>query len=465
MSTANAVAMAAAFAGYLVYSDFLSPSDFGLYAAAVAIAKFGNVILDGGLKLTLVKQRVEIKGEVLKAIFIGSLTAGLAFSVLVAGGLWLLVLYGSLLVEESLFLLGYVASYFLAYPVILMPLAALERQQRFVPIAWAEGLSVSVEYALPAALWLFVDESLWVFPVGALFSRVIRAAVLLSADKAKVWRKGVPLWRPSGLLLKEGFSLQCATLLSTLRDNMHVFLVGPLFGREWVGFYAWALQLCSVASQVFVQTAARVGLPSLVKAEGGEERWQVATVQISWVAILTLPPVIFLYFPAAVVNAAFFDGKWGVSLLLLPALAIRMLPGAATTPLGYLLVAERDGAVFAKSIAIWTTLEFLLALLCLSMWGPMGLAVAYSFTAWVGVVCFLRGLEKGRELLSVGRLVLARPSLWVSIAGAASMYGLASDDVWILHPIGTFVLCLTGVVLAYLAEQKVREVLVGVKRK
>jgi len=53
---------------------------------------------------------------------------------------------------------------------------------------------------------------------------------------------------------------------SVARDNLHILLVGPLFGKEWIGYYAWALQICLVSSQVFAQISARVSLPLLAQA-------------------------------------------------------------------------------------------------------------------------------------------------------------------------------------------------------
>src|SRR5215831_15255909 len=52
---ANAVSFALLGLSYLLYSRLLTPAQFGLYSTALVIGTFGQLILDGGLKNTIIK--------------------------------------------------------------------------------------------------------------------------------------------------------------------------------------------------------------------------------------------------------------------------------------------------------------------------------------------------------------------------------------------------------------------------
>lgn len=417
MTAANVVALAATISGYLLYSRLLNPSDFGIYAGALAIAKLGTTILDGGLKIALVKHSEEVTSGISRALFLGSVFASVVGVGLLATVLLIMANSGIVASETAQFFALYGGAYLLTYPFLFIPLAQLEREQRFAPIARAEMLSISLEYGLPALLWLLVAPGFWSFVVSAWLSRGLRTALVLAASVDRSWlsRRWKPEWIESKGLLAEGLTLQVAVSLSMLRDSLHLLLVGPWFGKEWAGLYAWALQMCAVASQVFVQTATRVALPALRQRQGIESRWRATLVQITWLTIFTAPPLVFLTQIAHAADAELFASKWHTALTLLPFLVVRMLPGLATTPLGSLVLAERGARAYAVATAWWTTGEVAVAIVLMYVWGPIGLAWSYSFMAWLGVAAFVRQLPYPASLSGLLPPLLLRPSLWGAV--------------------------------------------------
>ncbi len=422
MTAANAVVLAVVAVSYVLYSRLMTPAEFGLYAGALAIAKLGQTVLDGGLKIALVKQPDFATPGVRRALFIGSASAGVLATGLLVACLSGLSALAVLPAPSAVFLAAYGAAYFLTYPLLFIPLAQLERHQRFTPVAWAEASGMLVEYALPALLWMLVAPGFWSFVLAAWAGRMLRTAIVLAQSDDRAWLAGgtAPAWRDSRALLREGMGLQIAVSLSLLRDNLHLLLVGPWFGKEWAGFYAWAQQLCAVASQVFVQTATRVALPALRLMNGSEARWKATLVQIAWLTIFTAPPLLFLTDLAHAANQALFDGKWGVALGLLPFLVVRMLPSMATTPLGSLVLADRGARAYAIANAWWTGGEIVVAALLIWWLGPIGLAWNYAVMAWFGAAAFVWPLLPPARF---GRLLpplLWRPSLWTGVAAVAA---------------------------------------------
>jgi O-antigen/teichoic acid export membrane protein len=418
MTAANAVALAMVLFGYILYSRFMTPAEFGIYAGALAIAKLGTTVLDGGLKITLVKHNEVASPGILRTLFICSTGASILAVLLLTTIVFTLSALNLLESDNALFFTLYSAAYFLTYPFLFIPLAQLERQQHFTPVARAEMLSVSIEYALPALLWLLVAPGFWSFILAVWIARALRASLVLFASKDRAWllRRSVPQWQASKSLLREGLGLQIAVSLGMLRDNIHLLLVGPWFGKEWAGLYAWALQLCAVASQVFVQTAARVALPALRLTQGMDSRWKTTLTQIAWLTIFTAPPLVFLTDIARVANEELFESKWTAALILLPFIIVRMLPGLATTPLGSLVLAERDARTYAAVNAWWTGSEVVVAATLLWLYGPIGLAWSYAFMGWLGVAAFVRQLPLPARFISLLSPLLLRPSLWGAVA-------------------------------------------------
>jgi O-antigen/teichoic acid export membrane protein len=418
MTVANTVALAVVAISYVLYSRLLTPAEFGLYAGALALAKLGQTVLDGGLKIALVKHQDEVAPGVLRALFIGSAGAGVVATLVLAASVFALTTLAVLEPGNAIFFASYGAAYFLTYPFLFIPLAQLERQQRFTPVAWAEMLSLSVEYALPAILWLWVAPGFWSFILAAWLGRGVRTSLILAACKERGWvgRRIDPQWQESQALWREGLSLQIAVSLSLLRDNIHLLLVGPWYGKEWAGFYAWALQMCAVASQVFVQTATRVALPALRLMQGMDMRWKATLTQIAWLTVFTAPPLVFLSDIASAANEALFDSKWTVALGLLPFLVVRMLPSLAATPLASLILADRGARAYAVANAWWTGGEVVVAVLMLWLFGPLGLAWSYAFMAWLGVAAFVHQLAKPARFTGLLTPLLFRPSLWAAVA-------------------------------------------------
>ena len=416
MSTANAAALLAAVGGYFAYSRLLSPADFALYASALAIAKFGTLVLDGGIKLALIKEGGTLEGGAYRSAFLAcGLLAGastVCFG-LVLGGL---AAAGQMATGTAVFLGLYAAAYFATYPILVIPLADLERTMRFGAVARAEGLTVCIEYGLPAVLWIAVRPGLWSFVASVWLARTLRAALLLASSDNRAWLRGAstPDWRRLKSLFGVGLQFQLASLASMLRDNLHLLVVGPMFGRELAGLYAWVMQLCGITSQVFVQTASRVSLPWLLAIDDADSRWRRMLPQIVWLTVLTFPPLLCLHYIAPTANHAFFQDKWTPALGLLPFLIWRMLPGLATTPLGTMLIAQRGSGGYVSSNCAWTIAEVIAATACMYFLGGRGLAVSYSFMAWFGVVLFATRIRGTAGVVEVLKVLLLRPSVWVA---------------------------------------------------
>lgn len=446
---------------YIGYSKLLSPEQFGLYSIALTISTFATLVLDGGLRSIIIKSSHDLSGEEQRTlVFLVSAFALFIVVVMVLLKSAVVYLAPSASVDYT-FLATFAAAYLLSYPFIFVPTAALERRLEYGKIAWIESVGVVFEKGLPVLFFWWTDLGMYAFVLGSVLGRLFRVISLGLFVAPKVHLPSFEQIRSIAAFIKEGWWYQAGTATALLRDNLHVLLVGAWFGKEWVGYYAWGLQLCMVASQVFVQISARISLPLFSNTKEFGDRWKYCVQQIRLLTIVTVPILAAVLVVIPIFNDVFFDSKWVVAIELLPYLFLRMIPALATTPVGMLLLVERGGRSYAVSSTKWTAIEWVSASIFCFAIGPSGLAVSYGLVAWIGLYLFLRNFNYNTSVL-IGELcssVFISPSFFVSIIGAVVavtyIHGIGEglSNNWIVLSF----LAVGIMVTAYLSEPNVRK--------
>jgi O-antigen/teichoic acid export membrane protein len=304
---------------------------------------------------------------------------------------------------------------------MVIPTAALERRFLYSTIGWIESTYFVLERGSPIFFLWWTKQGIYSFVWGLLLGRVFRVIALNLTCRTHLQ---IPTWgRVKRVLhlLREGLWLQLGVCFHQIRDNLHVLLVGPMFGKEWVGYYAWGFQLCLMASQVFVQISSRVSLPMFAQAENFEKRWQACLYQIKLLTILTAPVLVTLPIVLPSLDQHFFQGKWQVAISFIPLLFFRMLAGVALTPLAILLLVERGARSLALLSIVFTAIEVAGAISLLLLLGPKGLAWSCAITVWIGVylIFYMLQAESGKFTLITLRSLFQRPSLYISIGSVS----------------------------------------------
>jgi O-antigen/teichoic acid export membrane protein len=447
---------------YAAYSRLFSAEQFAVYSAALAIAALASIILDGGLRTAVIKAPQKLDDDTVDALTCLMVIASLALTLLVGSFQAVIGLYWEVVRKAHLFVVAYVALHLLSYALTAIPTALLERRLDYRTIAWLEAGGSLLERASPALILWITDQGMYAFLWGLLISRIYHVAFL--------WWFGhlrpLTLKRPplTGLrqLLTEGAWIQGVTGTAIVRDNLHLILVGPLFGRDWAGYYGWALQLCVLTSQAFVQIAARVSVPLFARKQP-VSRWSSCLDHIRTLAVFVGPVLVGTLVAAPGIDRYLSGGKWAPAIALLPLLFARMLPGIATTPLGTLLLVEKGGRSLAGATALWTGLEVVSAVCALVWLGPTGLAWSYATVVWLGLGIFIvlavRGLPERRVMNVLGTLSI-RSGLAVAATMAAVMT-LAADRLDLATPQVRIIIGLMVVGVGYTTDVRVRQTLAG----
>jgi O-antigen/teichoic acid export membrane protein len=451
---------------FLAYSRILSPSQFGLYATALSIETILTLVLDGGLKATIIKMEQPFTKSEEATIALVMFTGALLLILLLLAVQKPLLAWRPEITPDFRFIGLFVGLCLFFYPLIMLPTSRMERELEYGHIAWIESIGMMLERGAPALLLLWTRLGLYSFVWALLLSYVFKATILAGFHRMDLFSASLLTLRRSIHLFREGAWIQFGTVSAVVRDNLHVLLLGPLFGKQWIGYYAWALQVCFISSQVFVQISARVSLPLLAQATDFKQRWKICLYQIRFLTMLTVPILCGVWLILPSVDPHFFQGKWQPALALIPLLFVRMIPGLATTPMGPLLMVERKAFVFARANFIWTVAELIVAIALLRLLGPVGLAWSYCVVVWIGLGITLHSLGHPTTVLvrDVAAELFARPSVIFAVLGLLAVAGAIRFAQLPMHASSVaYSVSLLLVICSYLLEPDLRQFLIHEK--
>ncbi len=457
---ANTFSFALVGLSFVVYSRVLSPGEFGAYGAAYAAATMLSLVLDGGIKTTIIKMHRDVTDEEEAVVLWTMLFGALLITAMFYGLQRPLFRWWPQIKYDYRFVLSFLGVSLAFYPLVTLPTAWLEHRLSYGHIAWIESTGMLLERGTPALILLWFHAGVYSFLWALIISRIFRVIALSSFHRCALKIASLRQFRQGVPLLGEGGWIQLGTFSNVARDNLHVLLVGPFFGMTWIGNYTWALQVCQISSQVFAQISARVALPMFARGGSFEERWTQCLFQIRLLLVLTGPVLCGVWLLLPALNAHLFHGRWTAALALIPFLFLRMLPGLATTPLGPLIMVHCGGYIYARTAVLWTLAETLGAALCIALVGPTGLAWSYAVIVWLGLWLMISAL--GPSIPSLGRQLaqqlVKRPSLYFA-GTAVAFLGLLSKNIGPVYATNVWffgVLAAVVVSVAYLLEPDIR---------
>lgn len=378
----NSIAFLVVGLSYFTYTKILSPFQLGIYSSAVVLSSIGTLLLESGVKNCILRTKEKIDNILVIDIIVFQYL--LVFLILLV---WSVVyLNNSVLnIPNINFLFLYSIIYWFTSPIISTSTGILEKKMNFKIISTIEPIYLIIERGLPI-LFLLLYKSINAFIIASTIARIFRVICLykyLDISFENYYFKGV--LNRIRKFSKEVFNVFFGLSSSLIRDNLHVILIGSLCGVEWIGYYAFGLQICVMASQVFVQVSTR--LTSSFVANISEDHLKVNLVikQIDLLIKVTVPILCITFIVFPYININLLSNKWENTFLILPFLLARMLPGIVSTTIGGYIIIEDKSTIFNLKMWIWTILEFISALFFIHFFDNLGLAISYSITIWFGL--------------------------------------------------------------------------------
>ncbi len=409
LGVAQGLALLAAMGGAVAYATWLDAACLAVWALALGAGRAAMLLVDGGFKAALVRHPEGVTPGVERQLARASAAVALVLSMLVLPAAGLAVTHAGVATPDAALVACSVLAYVLSHALSLVSLARLERTGRFDLVGRAEAGAILLEFALPALLMVLGLQPWLALTAGVVLGRFARAVLIMNG--ARVAPAAANAQASTTVPWGDGLAMQGIAALSMVRDQMHLWLVGPWFGASWAGAYAFALIACALASQVLVGTMTRVAVPAL-RPLAPKRRALRAARALRRLALPTLPLLALTLPVLDWADAQLWDGRWQLALTVLPGLLLRMLLGLPLAVLAPWLAVALPPACAARLHGRWTLVEVLLACLALAVLGPTGLAVSWAVGGLLGTLMFAAALRTHGLPLFLRALVRAprRPS-------------------------------------------------------
>lgn len=308
--------------GVLLLTRLLGPSDYGLYAGALAIVQFLSMTARLGVDVYLVRREDDPPEEVYHQAFSFLLLSGLSISALglLASPALAYWLGDSFLAPLQVMLLSVLLTTLYA-----PAMARLERTLDFKKVAGIELTGQLLLYALALPLaWRGFE--VWAPVAGYLLWQTWMVG---SSYGLAHYR---PRWRWSPELLREmlGYSLGnwTSTSIWRLRRLVNPLVVGAYLGPEGVGYVALAVRLVESLS-FFKEVSFRLSIVALAKVQRDLPRLCRALEEAMGLQSLALGPILAGFaLVAPWLLPALFGDRWTPVLSVYPFIALSYLANA-----------------------------------------------------------------------------------------------------------------------------------------
>ncbi|MFQ5430405.1 MAG: lipopolysaccharide biosynthesis protein [Phycisphaerae bacterium] len=414
------VRMATSLGTTLIVAVYLGPEEFGLFAVAVSIQVFADILRDSGLANSLI-QKKDITDAHLNSV----LWVGVALSTALAGALALFA--------------GSVAAFYerpqlqpilwvMTVPIIAQAFASvqeaqLRKQLSFGRLMLAESGSAVIA-SVAAIVAVVMGAGVW-----ALVLRMVVFSLLLAVFcwSLSSWR---PRWTFSLAALRSlwvfgGFLFLTALMMYGI-SRLDSLIIGKMIGVAAAGTFFMARHLTLGTMQQIVGAVARVMFPvfSLIQNDDALLRSAFMT-GTRCLATLVFPIIAGMVALAPEAVAVVLPAKWEPAIVLIQIIALHGILQCVNSPAGQLLYARgRSRLQFVYSLVIGSAI--IASFVVGAYWGVIGVAVSWTIVAFTMGPAVL--WYAAREIrLSIPRFVV---HLLPPTAAALGAAGVARLAVW-----------------------------------
>lgn len=356
----------------IVLARHVSPSDFGVAAAALVVLRLSLILSDSGVGPALV-QRKELRADHIRVAFtVTSLLGLMSWCLIIAIAPAVAALFGIPHLTPVLRVIG--AVFFLRSITVGDHL--LQRELEFRRLTAVELTSLVLGYGVVSIVLAVTGAGVWAIVWGHVAQAGLRTAFL--------WYMRPHAFRPSlarqplGELVRFGAALTVAQLAAVVATQADNFIVGRWLGAYALGLYGRAYQLMVMPALLFGNVMNRVLFPAMAAVHGNQERLRKAyTMGVAVITVLALPLTVLLAVTSREVIVVVLGTEW------LPMLsAFNVLVFCILFRTGYKVsdcLTLATGAVRRRATRQWTYAGLVvLGSLVGQRWGLFGVAAGLA---------------------------------------------------------------------------------------
>jgi len=415
----------ASFIANIILARLLFPEDFGIFAMAVSISSFIQILGNMGITSFLIYTQEDIK-ECADASFWMSLTVGLAMFLLQSAiapfvaGFYKTQMVTKLMTVSAL---GYVMSPFVNIHIALLRKNLEFKKQNLLEIVSALlAMTISVIFALNGF-------RVWSFVLADILSRPL---MIYLYWKYCSWRPSFDLrlayWKK---VFGYGKHILGMGIFEELKNQSGNIVVGRLIGAKMLGFYSFAFQKVAFPLTEIAFLVGMIFQPAFSKLEKSNTEFKDLFFKSNrLVAILVYPIVLGLVAVAHEFIGVFYGSKW---LFSVPILKI-MLGGIFAQALAYIpwfacIAIGRPDIPF-KFTVIVGLINIIIMYFATKYFGITGAASAFSIVYAIAHPIFVLVFLKLKKIKLMEFIISLMPGIICSFAMAAILLILKNNVLY-----------------------------------
>ena len=356
----------------IILARLLTPQDYGLIGMVLVLTGFIALFKNMGLSAATV-QRAEINDRQVSTLFWINMAVSFILLLLTVA---LAPVVASFYKEPRLtWITVAFAGGFLFSGLVVQHEALLKRQMRFLPLAIAEIVSMTIGI-LVAIVLAYRGAGYWALVANQLVLGFVYAVAILIACR---WRPGPPV-RNSGVrsMLAFGGNLTGYGFFNYFSRTLDNLLIGRVWGAGPLGLYAKAYQLLLLPIDQFSTPLDGVAVPALSRLTGEPGRFRHAYLRmLEKVAMFSMPGVALMIGTADWLVAFMLGPQWSETARIFALLGILGLIEPVANTMGWLFVSQGR----TRQLLRWGFVDGALAIISILIglpWGAIGVAASYA---------------------------------------------------------------------------------------
>jgi lipopolysaccharide exporter len=251
-----------------ILSRLLTKQEFGVWAIAALLQRFGLFITDLGVGQAIV-QKAKLSEEDVRAGFTAAMILGLLTTVLA----WLIAPVASRFYPDIPNLVpvfrGYALVYILSSGIIISG-SLLRRALNFQPVVRAELTSYAVGHGIIGLGAAYLGYGAMSLVISAISQAVIQLVLLYSASRHSL--KPIFKWSAYQGLFSFGVKATAVNFLEFLSSSLDTLMIGKLYSPVALGAYSRTFSTLAMPATNFASSLSRVMAPSFSAVQDDPER-------------------------------------------------------------------------------------------------------------------------------------------------------------------------------------------------
>ncbi len=440
------LAQAMHLATYTVLARLLTPSDFGVYAAATILLGFAMLLTDTGFGSAVVQRRDRLQEAAATAV-VATFANGVMFGLVALAAAPILGAFfdSSEIAEVAAVMSGMIALRALS----IVPDAMMQRRFVFWRRIVIEPGQVVV-FAITSIVAASNDMGVWSLVIGYYSAAAADVTLtwLLARWRPKLRLANVGMWRE---LVAFGRHVFTATFILQAGQQADAIIVGRSLGIAELGQFRYGYRLASTPFQALLAASAYVLFPAFSRIAEDLERFRGAFLRsLRWTCLIAMPMSLILIPLGEPLAVVLFGDVWREAGHAAAAMAAVTAAGMIGSVVSEALKAHGRPDQLTRMHLVSTGLTISLMLAAVPI-GFEAIAAALSIGAIGGA---LYALRSARLLLDIPFRVSARealPSLVAAVIMAAALFGVeAAFDAESRDTIGAILILALELVIGVL---------------